>query len=398
MNPTFILVCGAAILCISFGARAGMGLYLQPMALEYGWGREVFSFAMGIQNLAWGVLGPFAGGIADRYGASRVVAVSGALYAIGLVAMAFSDSPLLMYVNSGFLIGLALSGTSFAIVFAVIGRITPPEKRSTALGIATAAGSFGQFALLPVTQLLISRYDWHVALIGMAVITALIVPLAFTLVGPRHAVTAGPTQSVGAALREAAAERGFHLLSWGYFVCGFHIAMLTVHLPAFVTDQGLKAEHGMTALALIGLFNVVGSFVSGWLGGRFSKKYLLSAIYSVRAVLIASLVFLPLTPLTLYVFACGIGLLWLSTVPLTNGLVAQIFGLRYAAMLASIVFFGHQLGSFAGVWLAGYLYDTTGSYSGAFLVSMGLGVFAALINLPVNEKPLAERRHAQALA
>lgn len=397
MNPTLILACGAVILLVSFGARAGMGLYLQPMALEYGWGREIFSIAMAIQNLAWGALGPFAGGIADRYGASRVVAVSGALYVVGLVATAFSDSPLLMYVNSGFLIGLALSGTSFAIVFAVIGRVTPPEKRSTALGIATAAGSFGQFALLPVTQLLISRYDWHVALIGMAVITALIIPLAFALAGP-HQASAGPTQSVGAALREAAGERGFHLLFWGYFVCGFHIAMLTVHLPAFVTDQGLKAEHGMTALALIGLFNVVGSLGSGWLGGRFSKKYLLSIIYTARAVFIALLVMFPLNPFILYVFACGIGLLWLGTVPLTNGLVAQIFGLRYAAMLASIIFFGHQLGSFVGVWLAGYLYDTTGSYSGAFVVSMALGIFAALVNLPVNEKPLAERRHAQALA
>ena len=397
MNPTLILVCGAAILCISFGARAGMGLYLQPMALEYGWGREVFSLAMAIQNLAWGALGPFAGGIADRYGVSRVVAVAGALYVVGLVSMSFSDTPLLMYVNSGFLIGLALSGTSFAIVFAVIGRVTPPEKRSTALGIATAAGSFGQFALLPITQLLISRYDWHVALIGMAAITALIIPLALTL-GGRPAAHAGPAQSVGAALREAAGERGFHLLFWGYFVCGFHIAMLTVHLPAFVTDQGLKAEHGMTALALIGLFNIVGSFASGWLGGRFSKKYLLSSIYAARVVFIALLVLFPLTPVILYVFAAGIGLLWLGTVPLTNGLVAHIFGLRYAAMLASIVFFGHQLGSFVGVWLAGHLYDTTGSYSGAFLVSMGLGIFAALVNLPVNEKPLAERRHAQALA
>ena len=397
MNPTLILACGAVILCLSFGARAGMGLYLQPMSLEYGWGREIFSLAMAIQNLAWGALGPFAGGIADRYGAGRVVAIAGALYVLGLVGMAYSPSPLLMYVNSGFLIGLALSGTSFAIVFAVIGRITPPEKRSTALGIATAAGSFGQFALLPITQFLISRYDWHVALIGMAAITALIIPLAIALAG-RPAAHAGPSQSVGAALREAAGERGFHLLFWGYFVCGFHIAMLTVHLPSFVTDQGLKAEHGMTALALIGLFNIIGSLGSGWLGGRFSKKYLLSAIYSVRAVLIAMLVVFPLTQVTLYVFACGIGLLWLGTVPLTNGLVAQIFGLRYAAMLASIVFFGHQLGSFVGVWLAGYLYDTTGSYSGAFLVSMGLGVFAALVNLPVNEKPLAERKHAQALA
>ncbi len=397
MNPTLVLGCGAVILCLSFGARAGMGLYLQPMSFEYGWGREIFSFAMAIQNLAWGALGPFAGGIADRFGAGRVVAIAGALYVLGLVGMAYSPSPLLMYVNSGFLIGLALSGTSFAIVFAVIGRITPPEKRSTALGIATAAGSFGQFALLPITQLLISRYDWHVALIGMAAITALIIPLAIALAG-RPAAHAGPSQSVGAALREAAGERGFHLLFWGYFVCGFHIAMLTVHLPSFVTDQGLRAEHGMTALALIGLFNIIGSLASGWLGGRFSKKYLLSAIYSVRAVLIAMLVVFPLTPVTLYVFACGIGLLWLGTVPLTNGLVAQIFGLRYAAMLASIVFFGHQLGSFVGVWLAGHLYDTTGSYSGAFLVSMGLGVFAALVNLPVNEKPLAERRHAQALA
>jgi MFS family permease len=397
MNPTLVLACGAAILCIGFGSRAGMGLYLQPMALEYGWGREIFSVAMGIQNLVWGALGPFAGGIADRFGAGRVVAVSGALYVAGLVGMAYAPTPLLMYLDSGFLIGLALSGTSFAIVFAVIGRVTPPEKRSTALGIATAAGSFGQFALLPITQLLISRYDWHVAVIGMAAITALIIPLAMAMAG-RQAAHAGPSQSVGAALREAAGERGFHLLFWGYFVCGFHIAMLTVHLPAFVTDQGLKAEHGMTALALIGLFNVFGSFASGWLGGRLSKKYLLSVIYTTRAVFIAILVVFPLTPVALYVFACGIGLLWLSTVPLTNGLVAQIFGLRYAAMLASIVFFGHQLGSFVGVWLAGYLYDTTGSYSGAFMVSMGLGIFAALVNLPVNEKPLAERRHAQALA
>jgi MFS family permease len=395
MNPTVILTCGAIILCLSFGARAGMGLYLQPLSLEYGWGREVFSFAMALQNLIWGVLGPFAGGLADRYGAGRVVALGGLVYVLGLIGMAVVETPLLMYVNSGFLIGLGLSATSFAIVFAVVGRVTPPERRSTALGIATAAGSFGQFALLPVTQFLISRYDWHVALFAMAGITALIIPLAVALAG-RPAAHAGPAQSIGGSLREAIGERGFHLLFWGYFVCGFHIAMLTVHLPSFVTDQGLRVEHGMTALALIGLFNIMGSFAAGWLGGRFSKKYLLSAIYSVRVLLIGLLVFLPLSPLTLYVFACGIGLLWLGTVPLTNGLVAQIFGLRYAAMLASIVFFGHQIGSFVGVWLAGYLYDTTGSYNGVFLVAMALGVFAALVNLPVNEKPLAERRVAVA--
>jgi MFS family permease len=395
MNPTVILTCGAIILCLSFGARAGMGLYLQPLSLEYGWGREVFSFAMALQNLIWGALGPFAGGLADRYGAGRVVALAGLCYVGGLIAMGIVDTPLQMYVSSGFLIGLGLAGTSFAIVFAVVGRVTPPESRSTALGIATAAGSFGQFALLPVTQFLISRYDWHVALFVVAGITALIVPLAVAMAG-RPAAHAGPAQSIGGSLREALGERGFHLLFWGYFVCGFHIAMLTVHLPSFVTDQGLRAEHGMVALALIGLFNIVGSFAAGWLGGRFSKKYLLSAIYSIRVALIGLLVFLPLSPLILYLFACGIGLLWLGTVPLTNGLVAQIFGLRYAAMLASIVFFGHQIGSFTGVWLAGHLYDSTGSYSGAFLVSMGLGVFAALVNLPVNERPLAERRAAAA--
>jgi MFS family permease len=395
LNPSVVLACGALILMLSFGARAGMGLYLLPLSAEYGWGREIFSFAMAIQNLVWGALGPFAGGIADRYGAGRVVVVAGLVYVLGLVGMALVDTPLLMYVNSGFLIGLGLAGTSFAIVFAVIARTVPPERRSYALGIATAAGSFGQFALLPVTQFLISTYDWHVALYVMAGITALIVPLAVALAG-RPAVHAGPPQTIRASLAEAVGERGFHLLFWGFFVCGFHIAMLTVHLPSFVKDQGLRIEHGMTALALIGLFNIVGSLSAGWLGGRFSKKYLLSAIYTVRAFLIGLLVFLPLSPWTLYTFACGIGLLWLSTVPLTNGLVAQIFGLRYAAMLASIVFFGHQIGSFIGVWLAGYLYDTTGSYQGAFIISMGLGLFAALVNLPVNEKPLAQRRAAAA--
>jgi MFS family permease len=391
LSPNLILACGAVILCVSFGARAGMGLYLQPISLEYGWGRQIFSFAMAIQNLAWGALGPFAGGLADRYGAGRVVALAGLAYVIGLVTMAVVDTPLLMYVSSGFLIGLALAGTSFAIVFAVVARTVPAEKRSFALGIATAAGSFGQFVMLPLHQLLISRFDWHIALIGIAAVTALIIPLAASMAGKPPAAAPGG-QSIGAALSEAGRERGFHLLFWGYFVCGFHIAMLTVHLPAFVSDQGLRIEHGMTALALIGLFNIVGSLGAGWLGGLFSKKYLLSTIYAVRALLIAMLVFLPLSPLVLYVFACGIGLLWLGTVPLTNGLVAQIFGLRYAAMLASIVFFGHQLGSFIGVWLAGHLYDTTGSYNGAFIVSMALGIFAALVNLPVNEKPLAERR------
>ena len=396
-TPLLVLACGCLIMTISFGIRAGFGLFLQPMSLEYGWGREVFSFAIALQNLMWGALGAIAGGFADRYGPGRVVATGAICYVLGLVGLAYIDTPWLLHLNSAVLLGGALGGTSFGIILAVIGRSVAPERRSLAMGLATSAGSFGQFLLLPITQALISSFNWHTALLVLAGVAALIIPLSLALVANP---AAGNTkqQSMAEALHEALREKSFHLLFWGYFVCGFHIAMLTVHLPAYVTDSGLSAAHGMTALALIGLFNVIGTLGAGYLGGRFSKKYLLSAIYSIRGVLIGLLVFFPLSPFILYVFACGIGLLWLGTVPLTNGLVGQIFGMRYAAMLASIVFFGHQIGSFVGVWLAGHLYDTTGSYSGAFMASIGLSVFAALINLPVNEQPLAERKHAQAVA
>src|SRR5262245_33980073 len=397
-TPLVILICGCLIMTISFGIRAGFGLFLRPMATEYGWGREGFSLSIALQNLMWGALGAVAGGFADRYGPGRVIAGGAVGYILGLIGLAYIATPWLMHLNCGLLLGGALGGTSFGIILAVIGRTVAPERRSLYMGVATAAGSFGQFVLLPLTQLLIASLDWHQALVALAGIATLILPLTLALAG-KPGGGAPTTQSIGEALHEAIGERGFHLLFWGYFVCGFHIAMLTVHLPAFVTDAGLKPEQGMTALALIGLFNIFGTLGAGYFGGRFSKKYLLSAIYSIRALLICILVFFPLSPLNLYIFACGIGLLWLGTVPLTNGLVGQIFGMRYAAMLASIVFFGHQIGSFVGVWLAGYLYDTTGSYQGAFLASIGLGVFAALVNLPVNEKPLAERgRPAQAVA
>jgi MFS family permease len=396
-TPAVVLACGCIIMTITFGVRAGFGLFLQPMSMEYGWGREVFSLSMALQNLAWGALGAVAGGVADRYGPGRVIAGAAVCYMLGLIGMSVISSPIGMYINCGLLLGMALGGASFGIILAIIGRTVAPERRSLAMGIATSAGSFGQFALLPVTQFLIAGYGWHAALFVLAGIVALVIPLAIPLSG-KPAAAAGAPQSIGEALHEALREKGFHMLFWGYFVCGFHIAMLTVHLPSFVTDSGLKVEHGMTALALIGLFNIVGTLSAGWLGGRFSKKYLLSTIYAIRGVLIAMLVFLPLTPIVLYTFACGIGLLWLGTVPLTNGLVGQIFGMRYAAMLASIVFFGHQIGSFIGVWLAGHLYDTTGSYSGAFITSIGLSVFAALVNLPVNETPLDQRRAVPAAA
>ena len=392
-TPLVVLVCGCLIMCISFGIRAGFGLFLQPISLAHGWGREVLSISLAWQNLMWGALGAIAGGFADRYGPGRVIAAGAIFYILGLIGMAYIATPLLMHLNAAILLGGALGGTSFGIILAVIGRTVAPERRSLYMGVATAAGSFGQFVLLPLTQVLISSLGWQHALLVLAGIAAIIIPLTLALATKPAAPAPGArSQSLTEALREAMAEKGFHMLFWGYFVCGFHIAMLTVHLPAFVTDQGLKAEHGMTALALIGLFNIIGTLSAGALGGRYSKKYLLSIIYATRGIFISMLVFLPLTPVVLYTFAMGIGLLWLGTVPLTNGLVGQIFGMRYAAMLASIVFFGHQIGSFVGVWLAGYLFDTTGSYAGAFVASIGLSVFAALINLPVNEKPLAERK------
>jgi MFS family permease len=396
MSPGAILAAVCVILVLAFGARAGFGLFLQPVSIEHGWGREIFSIAMAIQNLAWGVLAPFAGGFADRYGTARVVAGCGVAYVLGLVVMAYTSNPLSLYFGSGFLIGLALAGTTFATLLAVLGRVARPEQRSTWLGIATAAASFGQFSVLPLTQYLIAQFGWRGALLVLAAIVALIVPLAVLVRG--KAAGAGSGQSLGEALHEAMGERAFHLLFWGYFVCGFHLAMLTIHLPSYVVDAGLKAEHGMAALAIIGLANMVGSYASGWLGGRYSKKYLLSAIYTLRAVAIAVLIAFPLTVFSLYFFAFGIGLLWLGTVPLTNGLVGQIFGLRYMSMLTGIVFVGHQVGSFIGVWLAGRLYDSTGSYNGVLAISIALGVFAALINLPVNEKPLAERKPAGAAA
>jgi predicted MFS family arabinose efflux permease len=396
MNPATILVCACIILFLSFGARAGFGLYLQPVSLEFGWGREVLSFSLALQQIVWGALGPIAGIIADRYGTGRVVAGCGALYTLGLAGMAFAQTPLAMHFAAGLLVGAALSGATFATVLAVVGRTVAPERRSTALGVATAAGSFGQFALLPVNQLLISALDWHTALLIMAAMTALIMPLAAAVAGRPGSSATG--QPLGAALREAMRERGFHLLFWGYFVCGFHIAMLTVHLPSFVTDAGMSVTHGMTALALIGLFNIVGTLGAGWAGGRFSKKYLLSSIYSIRAALIALLVFFPLSPLTLYIFACGIGVLWLSTVPLTNGLVGQIFGLRYMATLTGIAFLSHQVGSFLGAWGGGLLYDALGSYDLAWQLGVAIGLIAGVAQLFMDDRPTPRMAQAAAAA
>jgi len=387
-TPVLVLVCGAIILTLGLGIRASFGLFLQPMSTDLGWGRGHFSLAMALSNLIWGLAQPFFGAWADKQGAGRVVVVSGLLYAGGLALMPFSTTPLMLDASAGLMVGLGLSGVSFGIILGVVGRAFRPERRSLALGIASSGGSFGQFLMLPFGQLLISTLGWQTALLVLAGTIMATVPLAAAMMEGRRPVATGAQQSLNQALREAGGHSGFWYLTAGFFVCGFQVAFISVHLPAYLVDVRMTPAVGATALALIGLFNIAGSFVAGYLGGRFSKKYLLSGIYILRAVIIALFLVMPVTPLTVYLFAAGIGFLWLGTVPLTNGLVAQIFGVRFVSMLFGIVFLSHQIGSFAGVWLGGYLFDATGSYNLVWIGSIALGVIAAILNLPIDERPV----------
>jgi MFS family permease len=360
------------------------------MTLAHGWGRETFAFALAMQNLLWGITQPLTGLIADRYGAGKVLLAGAVLYVLGLVGMAWATTGTGFVFSAGILIGIGLSGTTFSIIYGVIGRITRPEKRSMALGIAGAAGSFGQFALLPVTQSLISGFGWLEALLILALIAALMAPLSTVLAEPHRDLSASRhTQSAWDAIHEAFAHNGFKLLTLGYFVCGFQVVFIGVHLPAYLSDQGLSANVGVTCLALIGLFNIFGTFGAGWLGGRYSKKHLLAGIYITRSVVIIAFLAAPLTPTTAYLFAMAIGLLWLATVPLTNGIVAQVFGVSYLSMLGGFVFLSHQVGSFLGAWLGGVLFDSTGSYDIVWGIIILLGVLAMAINLPIDQRPVA---------
>ncbi|MBU1366015.1 MAG: MFS transporter [Gammaproteobacteria bacterium] len=387
-SPLVILTVGCVILTLSMGVRHTAGLFLQPMTADNGWTRETFSFAFALQNLIWGLGSPFAGALADRFGAGRTLLVAATFYVLGLVFMSVSPTPLSLDLSAGLLIGIGLSGTTFPVIMGVIGRHTTPERRSLALGIASAGGSFGQFAVLPIGQMMISTYGWQSALVLLACGVGLIAPLAYAM-ADGHKPSAGAGQSVVEALHEASRERSFHYLFWGYFVCGFQTAFIMLHLPSYLVDAGMSANVGMTAVALIGLFNIFGSFYFGWAGGRSSKKNLLVWIYGLRAVAIFIFMLIPLSTVTAWIFAAVIGILWLATVPLTNGLIAQIFGLRYMSMLTGVVFLGHQLGSFLGAWLGGRIFDQTGSYSLAWSISIGLSILAAICSWPVNEKPLA---------
>jgi len=392
-TPLVILIAGCIILTLSMGVRHTAGLFLQPMTVDHGWTRETYSFAFAIQNLIWGLASPFAGALADRFGAGRTLLVSATLYVLGLVLMSVSPTPLTLDLSAGLLIGLGLSGTTFPVIMGVIGRHTTPEKRSLALGITSAGGSFGQFAVLPFGQMMISTYGWQSALLLLACGVGLIVPLAYAM-ADGHKPSAGVGQSVVEALHEARGERSFHFLFWSFFVCGFQTAFIMLHLPSYLVDAGLSANVGMTAVALIGLFNIFGSFIFGWGGGRSSKKNLLVLIYGLRAVAIFIFMLVPLSTAVAWIFAAVIGILWLGTVPLTNGLIAQIFGLRYMSMLTGVIFLGHQLGSFLGAWLGGRIFDETGSYMLAWSLSIGLSFVAALCSWPINEKPLARLRAA----
>jgi len=380
---------------LAMGVRHGFGLFLQPMTLDHGWGRETFAFALALQNLLWGASQPVSGLLADRYGAGKIMITGIVLYVLGLLGMAWATTGTGFVLSAGVLIGIGLSGTTFSIVYGVLGRITPPEKRSMALGIAGAMGSFGQFALLPVSQGLISGVGWLNALLILAGIAALMAPLSVALAEPhRDFSQCGHQQSAWEAIREAFGHGGFNLLTLGYFVCGFQVVFIGVHLPAYLSDQGLPANVGVTCLALIGLFNIFGTFTAGWLGQRHSKKHLLAGIYIARSIVIVIFLALPLTPLTAYVFAMVIGFLWLATVPLTNGIIAQVFGVAYLSMLGGFVFFSHQIGSFLGAWLGGLLFDQTGSYDIVWAIIIALGVLAMALNLPINQQPLARLKTA----
>ncbi|MFC7515423.1 MFS transporter [Herbaspirillum sp. GCM10030257] len=388
-----VLIAAGAVLTLAMGVRHGFGFWLQPISQAYGWTRETFSLAMALQNLMWGAFAPFAGMAADRFGTARVVIVGALCYAGGLLWMATVAQPTLFVIGSGVLIGAALACTAFGAVSGIIGRTAPEHRRSWAFGISSAASSFGQFVMMPVEQQMISITGWQTAFYLLAALVALVMlPMAFGLREMPVQKAGGSEQSILEATREAFAYRPFLLLVAGYFVCGFQVVFIGVHMPSYLKDKGIMDPGvAVMALALIGLFNIFGSYYAGKLGGMLPKRYLLSSIYITRAVVISLFLLAPLTNWSVYVFACAMGLLWLSTVPLTNGVIAGIFGVKYLSMLSGFVFFSHQVGSFLGVWLGGFLFTRDGNYNTVWGITIALGIFAALINLPINEKAIVRQ-------
>lgn len=390
-TPAVIVLCGCLIALIGFGPRSALGFFLAPLSNANGWGRDVFAFALAIQNLLWGIGQPFAGAIADRYGTARVLSAGAVLYAIGLGLMAYATTPGMLQISAGVLVGLGLSGCSFNLVLAAFGKLVPESWRSLSFGAGTAAGSFGQFLFSPLAVALMDSFGWQTALMIFGVGVLIVVPLSMALVtrpASQAPADAMVPQSVRQALTEALTHRSYVLLVLGFFTCGFQLQFITVHLPAYLVDRGMSAQVGGWTIAVIGLFNIIGSIYVGVIGNRFPKRYILSVIYLLRAVAVLGFILVPVTPLSSIVFGAVMGLLWLSTVPPTNGLVVLMFGTRWLAMLSGFAFFSHQVGGFLGVWLGGILFERTGSYDVVWWLSVLFGVLSAVINLPIVEKPV----------
>ena len=393
-TPELILACGCLIALIGFGARSGLGFFLTPMSSAHGWGRDVFALALAIQMLLWGAAQPVAGALADRYGATPILSVGAVLYALGLASMAYASTPGMLHLTAGAVIGFGLAGSSFTIVIGAFGKLMPTQWRSLAFGAGTAAGSFGQFVFSPLAVALIDGIGWQDTLVAFAAVVLLIMPLALALASPRQA--GGPTtltnqaqQSAAQALSEALGHKSYVLLVLGFFTCGFQIFFIAVHLPAYLVDRGLPAEVGGWTLASIGLFNIIGAVLAGWLAAFMPKRYILSLIYFGRAVAILIYILLPPSTAATLIFGAVMGLFWLSTVPPTSGLVAVMFGTRWLAMLFGFAFFSHQVGGFLGVWLGGVLFESSGSYDVVWWLSILLGLLSAVINLPIVERPVA---------
>ena len=391
-------IAGGVVMGAALGVRHVQGLFLTPVTIDHGWSRETFGLALALQNLVWGIAQPFTGMIADRFGSAKVILAGLLIYALGLVTMAYADTPGVYTFGAGVLVGIALSGSAFGAVYGALSRLFPAERRSWALGVAGAIGGLGQFCTVPFVQSLMSRVGWVSTLVVLAAVLIMLAPLSAWL-RDRPVLRApgdSSAQSIGAAVREALSHRGFWLLNFGFFACGFQLAFIAVHMPAYLLDKGLSARNASAALALIALANVLGTYLCGYAGDFMRRKYVLSAIYFIRSAAMAAFFLAPLSPASVYAFSFVMGLLWLGTVPLTNGLVSQVFGVRYIATLFGFVFFGHQLGSFLGVWLGGIVYDATHAYDLLWYGAIALGIVAGLLHLPINDERV--ERHAQALA
>ncbi len=397
-SPLLIIGFGCLISLMSFGPRSSLGFFLTPMSVANHWGRDVFAFALALQNLLWGIGQPIAGMIADRYGTGRVFAAGGLMFAAGLALMAHAGSALVLDVSAGALIGFGLSGTSFMVILAAFGKLLPPEWRSLAFGLGTAAGSFGQFLYSPLAVALMDGLGWQQTLMIFALSMLAVLPLSLALITPRAEGTreAAAPQSLSQALSEAFAQRSYVMLVLGFFSCGFQLAFITVHLPSYLVDRGLSATVGGWTLAAIGLCNILGSVASGWLSDVMPKRYLLSIIYATRAAAILAFISFPVTPVTCIAFGAVMGLMWLSTVPPTNGIIALMFGTRWLGTLAGFAFLSHQVGGFLGAWLGGVVFERTGSYDAVWWLSILFGVLSALINMPIVEQPVSRALAAPA--